>query len=205
MVLEIVYLKVLKKILQYKYFYIIFIIIIIIISLIRINISNIKHSDLLDDEDIIDVTSSEVPRLREVLEFFLSLEPNDINWIDYLKNSIDSHSCSLDWMKEFEDNNPEIMNYLKNISIYFVWRYFLKGVFDGEILSKMKFMAVSILIVKFLFYCTWQDTGSLSLDECVSIVRRYSEEVEYSDDNMLAFAEASYDNDFFSVENLLAL
>ncbi len=45
--------KVLKKILQYKYFYIILTIIIIIISLIRINISNIKHSDLLDDEVMI--------------------------------------------------------------------------------------------------------------------------------------------------------
>ena len=45
--------KVLKKVLQYKYFYIILTIIVFIISLMRININNEKDNNLLDEEVII--------------------------------------------------------------------------------------------------------------------------------------------------------
>ena len=174
-------------------------------------------SGLLDDEEIFTVTASEKTDFQSILEFFLTLEPNDVKWIEYFKNCINhycdcfvkNNCCNKDnccnKIEEFENANPKVTQYLKNISIYFIWRYFLKGVFDIEILSKVKLMVVSVVVIKFLLFCKWLENGVLSLEDCILVVKKYSEEVEYSDDNLFAFAEASYDEDFFSVESLLGI
>ncbi|MBR2587990.1 MAG: flagellin lysine-N-methylase [Bacilli bacterium] len=160
-------------------------------------------SELLDDEEIFSVSTSTRPNLLAILNFFLTLEHNDANWIIWFKNCINNYSNSLDKMEDFEKDNPDVFQYLKNISIYFIWRYFLKGVFDGEVLSKVKLMVVSIAVIKFLLFCKWLENGVLSFEDCIWVVKKYSEEVEYSDDNLIALAEASYDEEFFSVEGLL--
>ena len=64
-------------------------------------------------------------------------------------------------------------------------------------------MVVSIAVIKFLLFCKWLENGVLSFEDCIWVVKKYSEEVEYSDDNLIALAEASYDEEFFSVEGLL--
>lgn len=162
-------------------------------------------SDLLDDEELFNVTPTEEADMQSILEFFLTLESNNSNWIPYLTNCISKYSNSLDMMKKFEDANTNITRYLQNISVYFIWRYFLKGVFDREILSTVKFMVVSISVIKFLLFCKWMENGSLNFEDCIFIVKHYSEEVEYSDDNLSAFAMASYNETFFSVESLLGI
>ena len=162
-------------------------------------------SDLLDDEDIFEVSSNSGSSIKPILEFFLALEPNNDTWITYLKDCINLYDNSFKEITDFEKNNTQINKYLKNISIYFIWRYFLKGTFDGEVLSKIKLMAISIAVLKYLFFCNWVQSHNLTLDDCIDITRRYSEEIEYSEDNLLALADASYEMDIFSTENLMGL
>lgn len=159
--------------------------------------------NFLDKEEIFSINSNSKSSIYFILEFFTTLEPNDQNWIPYLKNSIEIYNNNTEKYFDFKNSNPNINLYLNNIAIYFIWRYFLKGTFDEEILSKVKFMVVSIGILNTLFFCKWLEKKSISLEDCIDITRRYSEEIEYSEDNLYAFAEATYNLDFLTTENLL--
>ena len=108
-------------------------------------------------------------------------------------------------LQAFEDANPEVERYLKNIAAYFVWRYFLKATFDEDVLSKVKLMYVSVLALNYLFFCKWFEAGKLILEDCIEIVKKYSEEVEYCEDNLFKFAGDSYEIDELETEYLLGL
>ena len=177
------------------------------------------ENDLLDDEEIINVKINKKNNIKLILNYFLSLDFNTNNFYNYLKNKL--NFCD-DYFNNFNFKNNIffnkklnkknnflddffINNCLKNISIYFIWRYFLKGIFDGDILSKVKFMALSIAILNYLFYCEIVQNENLNVEKIIDIVRQYSEEIEYSEDNILNIAEASYELDIFSTEKIMEL
>ena len=76
--------------------------------------------------------------------------------------------------------------YLKNIFRYFIWRYFLEGVFDEEILSKVKFAAVSVIFIWLMVM------GKNDLDIWVRKNKLYSKQMEYSEENREIFYSMSY-------------
>ena len=150
-------------------------------------------------------TSKSITTILEIINFLKTLEPNDSKWPDYLEKCACTFTESHSKFSTFEENNPEINNYLKNIAIYFIWRYWQKATFDEEVFSKIKLMYVSCVILKILFFCKWVESGALTLDDCINIVKKYSEEIEYSEENIEAFADAAYDLECFSFENLLEI
>lgn len=161
--------------------------------------------DLLDDEEIINVDIQPKTDIRNIINYLASLEPNDANWPEYLRKQADLNCDYKNDLASFEASNPQIVQYLKNIAIYFIWRYFMKAVFDGDVLSEVKLMYASVLAIKYLLYCKWLDSGVLSLDDCIEIVKKYSEEVEYSEDNLMRFSEDSYGMAILETEYLLRL
>lgn len=163
------------------------------------------NSNLLDDEEIFSITPYTNTDLAKILQFFISLEPNNENWIPYLKNCINLYKTNYKLIEEFENSNPEISKYLENISIYFIWRYFLKGVFDEDIISKASFMAISIAIIKCLLFCSWLENKTLTFDKIIEIVKNYSEEIEYSEKNLELIYDAIYEIEDFSIENIIGL
>ena len=66
-------------------------------------------------------------------------------------------------------------------------------------------MGISIIVLKCLFFCKWVQTDNLTLNDCIEITKKYSEEIEYSDENLFSLADASYELEIFSIENLLSL
>ena len=149
--------------------------------------------------------SEKITTVLEIINFLKTLEPNDTKWPDYLEKSASIFKESYGKFSVFENSNPEIDGFIKNIAIYFIWRYLLKATFDEEVFSKIKLMYVSCLILKVLFFCKWVKNGTLTLDDCINIVKKYSEEIEYSEENIEAFADASYDLECLSFDNLLQL
>lgn len=161
--------------------------------------------DMLDDEDIFSITPSQNSNIIPIIEYLLTLEPNDKNWHLYLKRCISIYNKNGNLLEDFENKNPQISTYLQNIANYYIYRYFLKGIFDGDIISYVKLMAVSIAVIRMLFLCKWIENKSLSLDDCIMITRKYSEEIECSNDNIQSFIWACYKNEIFSIENILGL
>ena len=142
--------------------------------------------NLLDNEEIFDINSDSSPDISEYLEFLLTLEPNDVNWHEYIKICIEIYNTNKNKITEFEEQYFQNKLYLKNLALYFIWRYFLKSVFDEDVYSKVYLMTFSVQTINALFFCKWLESGALLLEDCIDIVRRFSEEIEYSEENISA-------------------
>lgn len=127
--------------------------------------------------------------ISPIYEFLKALEPIDEKWTDYLNDTMQKSSSEPD---------KAVYKYLKNISVYFIWRYFLKGVFSGEVLSSVKLMATSFVVLRDMF-----SKSDMSFEQCALIAKNYSKEVEYSEDNLNRILDQSYELEIFSTSSLV--
>ena len=141
------------------------------------------------------VSQAETADLKEMLVLFQKLEPIDVNWLPYIQRC----ATLTDVIPEMP---PEHVPYLRRIAVYFLFRYFMKGVFDGEILSRVKLAAVSTWMIGFLWRCALHENASLSFADMVQTAKNYSKEVEYSAENLDMLADAFYDLPCFNTPQI---
>ena len=189
-------------------------------------LQNLINDDLLDDakklrfndfmlqptnHNIINHFSSSIDTtyysndLKEILQFYTNLEILDEKWLKFLKDSITVYNEYPAKITNFKQAHLEIDQYLNNLAIYFIWRYFLKGCFDEEIISKISFMISSIAIIEYLYFFIWHTNKNITFAECMLIAKQYSKEIEYSDSNMSELLDSYYFNNEFKIEKLLAI
>lgn len=125
-----------------------------------------------------------------MLGIFGRLEPIDEKWVPYI-NSLKANVRTVRLTAEQE-------RYIRNIGIYFIWRYFMKGVFDEEILSKVKLAAISMVVVSLMFSAE----DNADSERCAILAKNYSKEIEYSEENLEAIYDMSYTETVFSSESL---
>lgn len=126
----------------------------------------------------------------EWTEFFAEMEPFDPQWPDFLRRCAELKNVP-------EELSPEQEEQLRRIGAYFLFRYFLGGVFDGEIYSRVKLAAVSVRFIGWLWRCRLAETGSCTFEDCVQISKAYSKEIEYSEENLERLLDAAYDRPIF--------
>lgn len=119
------------------------------------------------------------PDIQKTLDFLLTLEKLSPEWEPYILSMKESFNGEDFFIRETE-------KYLRNIAIYFIFRYFLKACYDGEIVAYINLMAISVFILAFLF-----SKGDFSLENCSEIAKNFSKEIEYSEENTEAL---SYEN-----------
>ena len=144
--------------------------------------------------EFVQVTEAETPDVQGILSFFTVLEPIDEKWQPYIK------SCM-----EFADKVGDIPHehevYLRRLAVYFIFRYFMKGTFDGEILSRVKLAAVSVWMISYLWRCRECPT----FEDMAQTAKNYSKEVEYSEENLDTLADGFYDAGCFRTARILGL
>lgn len=85
---------------------------------------------------------------------------------------------------------------IEQLAVYFVYRYFLKALFDCDALSKLKLMAISVIAI-----------AALS-EACGSIyesARRYSIEVEHNEENVDMIYDEFLFNEDLSTEKIISM
>ena len=142
---------------------------------------------------------------NDILSFMSTLEPIDKKWLPYLEKITGMYDTACTKKEQFLQNNPEIEQYLRNIAVYFIWRYFMKGTFDGEIVSRVKLMAASVAVIGYMYLCKWLESGTLTHEDCAQIAKNYSKEIEYSEENLEAMLDAAYDLAAFEDNTLKGL
>lgn len=91
----------------------------------------------------------------------------------------------------------------ENLLTYFIFRYFMKGVFDRDVLSKVKMGVVSTLIIMQCDMAVWKSDGErLGFKEQVEIAHLYSREVEHSEKNFDALCRIFKQKKEFGTEAL---
>ena len=144
------------------------------------------------------VTEPKTPDIQGIIRFLAELEPIDENWKPYAER------CAA-MADEVTGEVPEHKPYMRKLAIYFIFRYFLKGTFDGEILSRVKLAAVSAWAIGYFWRCGLHEKGALTFEDMAQTAKNFSKEVEYSEENLDTLADAFYDEEIFSTERLTAL
>ena len=138
-------------------------------------------------------------------EYLPCTEASHCDFGEAVKLLDDFESIGADWDKALGDAlssevmltpTPQEEKYMLNLCRYFIWRYFLKGVFDGEILSKVKLAVVSVLYIKHM------TKGDSSLANWIEKSKLYSKQMEYSDENRELFYDYTYEKDCLSTNEI---
>lgn len=165
--------------------------------------SMLRFADRLQfhmDNDIWEMPETEdVPAGRfdaaGMLAFLQTLEPMDPTWHGLLSEL----SVSLEKLPPPE---PEDAEMLRNIGAYFLFRYVLQGVFDGEILSRVRLSAAAMQVIGLLWRYRRLTEGDTDLQTLADLAKAFSKEIEYSEENLNAMLDAAYELPAFSDASL---
>ena len=111
----------------------------------------------------------------------------------------------LDKCQEFDEYYAEHEYEYEQILVYFIFTYFCGAVYDYDAESKLKFGLVSVLLIKELDRAVWiKNGGTLSLEDQIEIVHRFSKEVEHSDLNLDDMEKMMDKDGVFGLRKMLA-
>lgn len=110
----------------------------------------------------------------EWANIYSRLEHMDLAWVDRLNE-----------LKQTENIPPADDKWdipFEQLLIYFLYRHTADGLYDGRFRERVAFAALGVHIIGMLFI----SHGNITLDELVEIVRLYSSEIEYCEENVEA-------------------
>lgn len=124
--------------------------------------------------------SKEIEKLVPLLE---KTQAIDVKWVECfegLKKSIaEGLELKLDKMETA---------YAERLFAYFLWRYFLKSVFDFRLTEKISFALFSVTAILALY----KSDGEEGFDSLLESAVIYSKQMEYSEENLEVFYESLY-------------
>ncbi|WP_346884257.1 flagellin lysine-N-methylase [Clostridium sp. UBA4395] len=123
--------------------------------------------------------------------------------LSFIKSSVENKDIYLDKYKEFNNFYKDNMYKFENILVYFVFRYFMKAVFDYDVDAKVKTAVVSYLVIKQLCIARWVESGELSDEDIVDISHTYSKDVEHLEENIDTLAEIFKTNPVFKEDRII--
>ncbi len=101
------------------------------------------------------------------------------------------------YMKDREYEYEHIMN-------YFLYTYFLGGVYDYNVQAMVKMSLLSTLIIREMGFAHWVvNKKQFSVEDNIRMSYLYSRQLEHSDDNLMSLEGLLVAHPIFSVDNLL--
>lgn len=154
--------------------------------------------------------SGKYNNINEVFKVFRDLKhinPNDPLGLEdalrYFWQSEDDEELYLDIHKRFEDYYKDKSYHFEQILVYFVFKYFMKAVFDYDVLAKIKIALVSCLMIKELAVIRYLENKEFTEEDMVDIAHTYSKDVEHLEENIETLEEVFETNEVFSLEEML--
>ena len=105
--------------------------------------------------------------------------------------------------RQFEEYYKDKLYKFENILVYFVFRYFMKAVFDYDILAKIKTALVSYMVIRELAVVRYIENNEFTDEDMVDIAHTYSKDIEHLEENIEALAELFETNDVFDIEEMV--
>ena len=116
--------------------------------------------------------------LDKLRKIYLSLERLDNSWTELLKD-LDGFAFDGKIFMEEEFQIP-----LEQLAVYFVFRHFADGFWNGDYTARIQFTLMSCYLIGALWEKFRQDHGTIAMENMADLVRMYSAEVEYSEENL---------------------
>lgn len=108
--------------------------------------------------------------------------------------------------KEFNEYYKENLYKFKNILVYFIFRYFMKAIFDYDVSAKIKLGIISTLMIKELAVVRFiENNNEFTEEDIVEVSRIYSKDIEHSDENIENLQEIFETEEIFEVDEILPM
>ena len=136
---------------------------------------------------------------------FLNCKPEKMsdNVLFYQAQSVIAESANI--TEDFFKRCPNAYKYLENLASYFIWRHFLKGVYEEEFYSKAAFAVLMTAVCGILFAAKYKLSQKFTENDGINIAVYISKEIEYSEDNLEIIFDAFYENNCFTTERITSL
>lgn len=135
--------------------------------------------------------------IERLIEQFKGFEIMDEKWKDYIQR-LSMRAGEIEKLISNPDaSDKRIERYLKNIAVYFIWRYFMAGVFSEEILSRVWLSVASVTFIEAMFCLSYLESGDIREKTLSVLAKNYSKEVEYSSENLDKLCDIIYSIDFW--------
>lgn len=114
-----------------------------------------------------------------------------------LEQWVDSH-------QEFKEVYEDQEYVYEHLLVYYVYRYFMKMIFDGDVYSKSVIGIVALLVIREMNVATWiLNEKNFAMEDQIKAMYLYSKEIEHCEENMDALADAIWDEDLFQPKSLI--
>lgn len=148
--------------------------------------------------------------VSRIITAYTELEAINDRWIQEIHCVQDIlHKAETDYdtvSKEYAVDVKAFEYQFKNLIKYYIFRYLLKAAYDHDLFGKIQLIVSNYLVLRDMDLYYWLIGGKrLDLNNREEIVHIFSREVEYSEDNLWALAEAFLFDDIFSIASLVRL
>ena len=161
-------------------------------------------------EELRNNKSEKYKNIHEYFNVFMDLKhitPNDPLGLNdalrYFWQSYEDEELYLVKHNEFNKYYEESMYKFENILVYFIFRYFMKAVFDYDVSAKVKTAIVSYLMIKELAVVRYIENNEFIEEDMVDIAHTYSKDIEHLEENIESLAEIFETNEIFNVEDII--
>lgn len=104
--------------------------------------------------------------------------------------------------EKYRKDNKMLDIWYENIMVYFVFRYFTKGVYDCDVISRAKFAFLGFFAIRGLAALRYQNLRKFDITDMIMVAKAYSKEVEHSEGNIAYLMEEFLFSEGFDIENL---
>lgn len=147
--------------------------------------------------------------VSNLLSFITGLENINSRWIKMLSDTVEWVQTSDE--ESFEALHNEFDTMYKNDSyvfehlmVYYVYRYFLKMIFDGDIYSKAVLCATACIVIKEMDVAFYAGKGKcFSVQDQIDIFYLYSKEIEHCEENIARLTDEFWDNEMYQPKNII--
>ncbi len=122
---------------------------------------------------------------KNLLSLYMKTEPIDESWKEFIT---DMNSAKTDDSLILWEQNNEIYS---KLLAYILYRHLIKSVFDGCVAQRVCFAVESLRFITLCDMKNHNEKGSVSLTDRIDNIKRWSKQVEYSEENteLLIFGE----------------
>lgn len=156
--------------------------------------------------------SDKCDNMLECMNIYKTLNPINNNWpkiIEHAINFLHKIDDIAFYQKQYDDFNEYYKNKTyeyEHLMVYFIFKYFMKSIFDEELYSKVTLAVMSYLIIKELNVVRWIDNNyNFDINDQIDIMHMYSKEIENSEKTLYDLEEMFNTSEMFGLKQLLIL
>ncbi|MBR0536176.1 MAG: flagellin lysine-N-methylase [Clostridia bacterium] len=121
-----------------------------------------------------------LPRSEELVDSYMDTEPIDDSWTQHMKSIKEDLGKIREFkMDFFEINNNEY----SRILAYILYRHLIKSVFDDAVYERVLFCLNALKMIMIFDVKSYMDDGVITLRHRIDNLKRWSKQIEYSEDN----------------------